>query len=33
VSEARAQTSREERKRARYQETEHVLRFYETNRY
>ena len=33
VREARAQTSAEERKKARYQETEHVRRFYETNRY
>jgi hypothetical protein len=33
VREARAQTTEEERKRARYQETEHVRRFYETNRY
>jgi hypothetical protein len=28
-----AQNSREERVKARYQETEHVQRFYETNRY
>jgi hypothetical protein len=33
VGQARAQTTEEERKRSRYQETEHVRRFYETNRY
>lgn len=30
---AAAQESAEERTKARYQETEHVLKFYETNRY
>lgn len=30
---AAAQESADERRRARYQETEHVRRFYETNRY
>lgn len=33
VGSAKAETGREDRKRARYRETDHVLRFYETNRY
>ncbi len=33
IGTARAETTDEERKKARYTESEHVKRFYETNRY